>query len=98
MSGTDKDQKTHDATDKKLSDARAKGDVARSPEMRHAATFAAAIVITGGLGLRAIERLGFIVRALWERAYDIDLAPAGMQAFATGLMLQIAGALAPLFG
>ncbi|RZM08111.1 MAG: flagellar biosynthesis protein FlhB, partial [Sphingomonas sp.] len=37
----DKDQKTHDPTEKRLSDARKKGDVAQAPELRHAFGFIA---------------------------------------------------------
>ncbi|WP_164124530.1 EscU/YscU/HrcU family type III secretion system export apparatus switch protein, partial [Stenotrophomonas maltophilia] len=51
MSGdTDQDDKTHDPTDKKLEDARAKGDVPMAPEMRHAAIFVGMLVVMGGLG------------------------------------------------
>ena len=46
----DDDQKTQEPTDKKLSDARAKGDVATSSEMRHAVMFVATIIVAGGLG------------------------------------------------
>ncbi|PMU92211.1 EscU/YscU/HrcU family type III secretion system export apparatus switch protein, partial [Pseudomonas sp. GP01-A4] len=46
----DNDQKTFDPTEKKLADARAKGDMPSSPEMKHAAMFAAAIVVVGGMG------------------------------------------------
>ena len=36
MADTDKDQKTHDPTEKKLQDARERGEIAMSPEVRHA--------------------------------------------------------------
>lgn len=92
------DQKTHDPTDKKLSDARAKGDVPMSGEMRHAVMFLAAIVVTGGMGSWTLARIGPLLVRLWGGADDYPLDPDGAQNFATGMLIAMAGAMAPLFG
>lgn len=92
----DKDQKTQDPTDKKLSDARAKGDVATSTEMRHAVMFIAMIIVAGGLGSWTLTQLGPMLVRLWGSADDYPLEPAGAQAFATGVALALLQGLAPI--
>lgn len=94
----DKDQKTQDPTDKKLSDARAKGDVASSTEMRHAVMFIATIIVAGGMGTEALARIGPMFVRLWGSAEDFPLEPDGAQAFATGILEGVAMALFPLVG
>lgn len=94
----DKDQKTHDPTAKRIDDARKKGDVPSAPEMRHAAIFAAILVVLGGLGVHAFARLATMLVRLWGNAEDFRMAPDGAQSIATGLMLQLARDFAPLFG
>ena len=48
MSGdTDQEDKTESPTDKKLEDARERGEVPMAPEMKHAAMFVAALVVLG---------------------------------------------------
>lgn len=94
----DKDQKTHDPTEKKLSDARAKGDIATAAEMRHAVMFVAAIVVAGGMGSWTLVRGGPMLVALWGSAEDYPLEPAGAQAFAAGVFASLASAMAPMLG
>ena len=94
----DKDQKTHDPSPKRLEDARRKGDLPSAPEMRHAAIFAAMLVVIGGLGVHAFARLGGMLVRLWGGAEDFRVDPDGAQNLATGLFGQIAGVFAPLFG
>lgn len=96
MAGADKDQKTEDPTDKKIADAHAKGDIAFAPEVKHAAMFAAAIVVTGGLGTWTFMRLGQLCTRLWGAAEDFRLTSEGGQGFATSLLAQLALLLAPL--
>lgn len=98
MAETDKEGKTHDPTDKKLSDAREKGDVPSAPEMRHAAIFAAALVVTGGMGVWSFAKLGHMLVRLWGDADDFMLEPEGAQGLVGGLMAQLFVALAPLMG
>lgn len=100
MSGseTEKDQKTHDPTDKKIEDARKKGDVASAPEMRHAAIFVAALAIVSGMGVWTFERLSLLLVRLWGRADDFRFEPEGAQNLANGVMSQLFLVLAPLLG
>jgi flagellar biosynthesis protein FlhB len=92
----DQDQKTQDPTDKKLSDAREKGDVATATEMRHAVMFVAALVVAGGMGSWTLARVGPLLVQLWGNADDYRLDPDGAQSFATGVFFSVAGAIAPL--
>ena len=98
MSDVDKDQKTHDPTDKKIDDARKKGDVPSAPEMRHAAIFAGALFVTGGLGTWAFGRLGHLLTRLWGGADGFSLEPDGAQSLAAGILGQFALVLLPLLG
>lgn len=92
----DKDQKTHAPTEKRLADARAKGDVATAPEVRQAAMFAALIVVTGTLGSEAAARIAGIAASLWGGADAVSLDPDGAQAVASGLLGQVAIAVLPI--
>jgi flagellar biosynthetic protein FlhB len=96
MAETDKDQKTHEPTQKRLDDAREKGEVATSPEMRHAVMFLAMIMVCGSLGVSAFMSLGTIFVRLWGGADDLTFEPEGAQAFATGLFAQLGMSLAPV--
>ena len=94
----DKDQRTHDPTQKKLDDARARGDVAMAPEMRHAAMFLAGVVILGGLGTAALSAVLTICKRIWGGADGLHLEPEGAQNLFTGLMMDVSWAVAPIFG
>ncbi|MBR0550946.1 flagellar biosynthesis protein FlhB [Stakelama marina] len=97
MADSDDSEKTHDPTDKKLSDAREKGDVASAPEMRHASMFVAAVVVTGGMGAWTISRMLTLFVKLWGDADDFSLRTGGgAQLFASTLMGQVALAIGPL--
>jgi flagellar biosynthetic protein FlhB len=94
--GEDQEDKTHDPTDKKLEDARERGEVPRAPEMRHAAMFVAAIVVMGGLGTLTLQQMGAMFVRLWGGAEDFRLTPDGAQDFATGIFAAIASAMTPV--
>jgi flagellar biosynthesis protein FlhB len=96
MAEPDKDQKTHEPTEKKLEDARRKGEVASSPEVKHALMLAAGVAVAGWLGSAAIARFGTLFQKLWGRADDFVLSPDGGQALAARLMGEAAAAMAPL--
>lgn len=93
----DKDQKTHDPSEKRLADARKKGDTPSAPEMRHAAIFAAILLVLAGLGVDSFARLATMLVRLWARGDDFRVDPHGAQALASGLLAQIAVVFAPLF-
>ncbi|MFT3977477.1 MAG: flagellar biosynthesis protein FlhB [Sphingomonas bacterium] len=93
--GSDED-KTQEPTDKKLADARRKGDVPMAPEVRHAAMFAAILVVVGGVGVQMLGAMRAIFVRLWGGAEDFRLTPDGAQDFAAGLMGSVAMALLPV--
>lgn len=95
---SDKDQKTQEPTQKRLDDARAKGQVATAPEMRHAAAFLSMIVLVGIVGAMSISRLGTLFVRLWGGADGYRLEPHGAQSLATGLLGETGMALAPMAG
>ncbi|WP_448661366.1 flagellar biosynthesis protein FlhB [Sphingomonas sp. CJ20] len=90
------EDKTLDPTDKKLEDARKKGDVPMAPEMRHAAMFVAMLVVMGGLGVYTIQHLGGMFVRLWGSADDFHMTPEGSQDFAAGILGAFASALFPV--
>ncbi|MCJ8158666.1 flagellar biosynthesis protein FlhB [Sphingomonas sp. LaA6.9] len=94
----DKDNKTEEPTQKKLDDARAKGDVANAPEMRHAAMFVALVAMAGGMGAIALSSLSAMFVRFWGSADDFALEPEGAQSLIGGVMSQIAASLAPVAG
>lgn len=96
MADQDQDQKTEEPTQKRLDDARARGEVAMAPEVRHALMFVAAMVATGGLGGWCMARLGALFVRLWGSADDYRLDPDGAQNLTTGIFAHIASSLAPL--
>ncbi len=94
--GEDSDDKTQEPTEKKLDDARKRGDVPMAPEMRHAAMFVAALVVMGGLGTYTVQQFGNLFVRLWGGADDFRMEPTGAQSFATGLFAAVGTALAPI--
>ena len=62
--GTDKDQKTHDPTEKRLADARQKGEIPISSEMRHAVMFVGILIVLGGMGAWTFNRLAALLVGL----------------------------------
>ena len=93
----DKDQRTHEPTQKKLDDARKRGEVAIAPEVRHATMMAGALAVTGWLGLSAMESLGTMLKRLWGHAEDFSLDPDGAQGLATGVAWHTLVSLLPVF-
>jgi flagellar biosynthetic protein FlhB len=94
--GGDDEDKTHDPTDKKLEDARKKGDVPMAPEMRHATMFVAMLVVMGGMGAYTLQLMGGVFVRIWGRAEDFRMDPAGAQSMVTGLMAAVATAMLPI--
>ena len=94
----DKDQKTQEPTQKKLEDARKKGDVASAPEVRHAMMFLAMVLACGVLGTSAVSGLGRMFVRLWGGADGFSMEPQGMQALTAGVLLQLGSTLWPMLG
>jgi flagellar biosynthetic protein FlhB len=91
-------EKTEEPTEKKLTDAREKGDVPISQDVRHAVMFAAILLLLGALGANATRALSQIFIALWGGADQFSLGNAGAQATLSELLLQVTMAIAPLLG
>jgi flagellar biosynthetic protein FlhB len=98
MADVEKDDKTEEPTAKRLSDAREKGEVAISPEVRHAVAFVIAMAITGGMGAWGLARLGVMFQRLWGNADDYLLTADGTQNLIVGVTRECAVALAPIAG
>ena len=94
---SDKDQRTHEPTPKKLEDARRRGEVPMAPEVRHATMMAGALAVTGWLGLSAMERLGTMLTRLWGDAQTFRIEPDGAQNLATGVVWHTFVSLLPVF-
>ena len=94
---SDKDQKKHAPTAKRLADARRRGDTPMAPEMRHAAAFVAMLVILGAVGMHAFSRVADLSAELWGRADEFRVDAGGAQAMVTGLAGHLALIFAPLF-
>jgi len=95
---SDKDQKTHDPTPKRIEDARKKGDVPTSAEVKHITVFAGMLVVLGSVGVHAFAGLGTMLVRLWGRAEDFRFGDDGAQQLVTGIVQQLATIFAPLFG
>lgn len=96
MAETDQDQKTEEPSQKRLEDARKKGEVANAPEMRHATMFVGALVVAGGLGAWCFARLSTMMVRLWGSAEDFRMEPRGAQNLVGGVMAETALSLAPI--
>jgi len=96
--GADKDQRTEQPTAKKLSEAAKKGQVATSPEVRHAVMFVAAMILLGGMGAWTLARLNAMLVRLWGNADDYALTPDGAQSLMTGVAREFVLAMAPVMG
>ncbi|MDB5672985.1 MAG: flagellar biosynthetic protein FlhB [Alphaproteobacteria bacterium] len=94
--GPDKDQKTHDPTDKKLADARQKGDVALSSEMRHAVMFVGMLMVIGTMGAWAFTRLSQLMIGMWGGAADHAIDPRNAQSLFTGVASSVVVAMGPM--
>ncbi|AXK43695.1 flagellar biosynthesis protein FlhB [Erythrobacter aureus] len=98
MSDQTDTEKTHEPTPKKLEDSRKKGEVANSPEMKHATMFVAAVVITGGAGVWTVDRLIKMFVELWGDASAVPFRTGGdAHVFASTIISQFAIAMLPLF-
>ena len=94
----DRDNKTHDPTAKRLSDARAKGEVAVAGEVRHAVMLGTILFLFGGIGTAALAALLQLSAQLWSGAGTLRWEPVGAATLAGALLAAAARAVAPLLG
>lgn len=99
MSGEEAAEKSHEPSQKKLDEARKRGEVPRSADLTTAAGYGGLVLVGFGAGPMMAQSLGSALVAPLERAGA--LAPAvfggGGSAISGGLILTVAGALWPLF-
>ncbi len=93
---SDDQEKSHEPTEKKLQDARRKGDVPVAAEARHAVMFAGALVVTGGLGLSCLAALADICRTWWGGADRFRFEPSGGVHMASSILAPSLRAVGPL--
>lgn len=96
MAEADKDQRTEAPTQKRLEDARKRGEVAMAPEMRHATMMIGTMIVIGWVGVSALAGLGTMLVRLWGDAEDFRLDPEGAQALFAGILWQMGWSLAPV--
>ncbi len=98
MAESDSDQKTEEPTQKRLEDARKRGEVAMSTEVRHGTIMLGMLVVTGWLGARACSAFLLLFTRLWGGADGYPMTSTTSQGMVGGLMLAWLGALWPILG
>lgn len=94
----DRDNKTHAPTLKKLEDARKRGEVATSPEMRHAVMLLGIWTVGGLLGGSLLLQLAELSAGLWSSAGRVRVEPGHAAQLTAGVMGEAAALLLPLLG
>lgn len=99
MTGQDGAEKSHEPTQKRLDDARKRGEVVRSNDLTFAAAQAGLLLVAMGFGAASLIRAATLARGLVEQADT--LAPALVSPHpgpvAGGIVLAFGAALAPWF-
>jgi flagellar biosynthesis protein FlhB len=96
--GDDSAEKEHEPSQKRLDDARAKGEIARSADLVTACGYAGLLLTATALGARSLQTIGGVGAALLDHADR--LAPLVMHSGAAplaGLMSSVIWAVAPFF-
>lgn len=93
----DQDDKEHDASQKKLDDARLQGDIVRSQDVLVAASYAAFLAACFGLGAQALLQAGAAGAVFLDQADRLSaLMSQGARAPLGGALVAMAMPLAPL--
>jgi flagellar biosynthesis protein FlhB len=95
--GTDDEdfQRTEQPTDKKLQDAREKGDVPRSAEVKNVTVLAGGLAVLALCSTLIAQSLQPLFYTYLGKANDIPVDPAGAQSLASGLILKLLLIVAP---
>ncbi|EAR50730.1 flagellar biosynthetic protein FlhB [Oceanicola granulosus HTCC2516] len=98
MSHDDGADKSFEPTQKKLDDARRKGDLPRSADLTTAAAYAGFLLAALALGGGVVDGMGSLLRALVERAdaLSAEMFAGGAAPRSGAVILAAAGALAPI--
>lgn len=96
---TEQDDKQHEATQKKLDDARRKGDVPRSTDLTTAAAYGGFVLVSLSIGAPNLRSAGELLRVLLDHATTLsrDIFSGGGQVAAGALMAEIAKTFLPWF-
>jgi len=97
--GSDDQDKQHEATQKKLDDARKKGEIPRSADLTTAASYAGVLVAATAIGAANMKGVGAELAGIMSRADRLapDVFNGGGLTFVGTLMIDLAGWLAPWF-
>ena len=89
----DDGQKTEEPSQRRLEEARSKGQVASSREVNHALMLGAGALLVGILAPRVADDLAASLRRLLEHPHEIRLTALGVDRVLAGLLGEIGGAL-----
>lgn len=98
MAEQDNDSKTEKPTPKRLEQAREKGQVASSQDVKSWGMLAGALVCLAGLAPGAATRVAATGRTFLDQAEAISLDPSNLQAALAALIADIALAITPILG
>lgn len=100
MSETEDDDKQFEASQKKLDDAREKGDIPRSADLTTAASYGGFVLAGAAFGAASLLGLGETLRGVLDRSDSLARMTFAGDAgtLAGGLMTEIAPKLGPWFG
>lgn len=99
MSSDSDEDKQHEPSQKKLDDARKKGEVPRSTELNIAASYAGILLVSISLGGISIVSLGNVLTNLIKESGPLstEIFSNHPQAVLGGAMTSVASAVAPWF-
>lgn len=97
--GSDDQDKQHEPTQKKLDDARKKGEIPRSADLTTAASYAGVLVAASAIGATSLKGIGAELAGIMARAdrLALDVFNGGTLTFAGTLLIDLAALLAPWF-
>ena len=98
MSDQDKESKTEDPTDKKLSDARASGNFAKAPELSMVTTLVATLLVFSYLGSSFASQMKLITTNVLAHINELDVTMEGIQFTLMSSLTGVVGILMPLMG
>lgn len=97
--GSSDEEKQHEPTQKKLDDARKKGEVPKSADLMTSAGYGGLLLVTLALGGQAVEALNNLFTTLIRRSPEISSELfSGAAPIAAGVIIETAMATAPWFG
>ncbi len=98
MAETEQDQKTEEATSKRLHDAREEGQIAVSREMATWFVFVAALVVMAWFGPAMGEKMQESLRVFLERPHQLSVEDGGFQNILLGVLESVAFQAVLVFG